>query len=127
MSLIKLDAHYVERSYVGAVHLTIALNNGTTVIFPAPFLPLTSSLAITPVVVPDGDAGLRIDFTRWSPLRYGVTNAARFPVSLPSQELAARVARAFDADPATTWADTPDQVMAWLRSWTAANNLALTA
>ncbi|KFU82928.1 hypothetical protein SAMN04489729_4240 [Amycolatopsis lurida] len=126
MSLIKLDAHYVERSCVGAVHLSIALNDGTTVVFPAPFLPLTASLAITPHFAPEGDSGLRIDFTHWSPMRYGLTDTARFPVALPSQELAMRVARAFDADPATTWTDPPEQMQAWLRSWTATNNAAPT-
>ncbi|MGW4826666.1 hypothetical protein ACWEOG_03720 [Amycolatopsis japonica] len=126
MSLIKLDAHYLNETGVGAVGLTITLANGTTVIFPAPFVPLTASLAVMPWIRPDDATGLRIDFAFWAPMTYGDAGAARFPLSLPTQELAVRVTRAFDADPATAWSDSPDQMVAWLRSWAASNDVPLT-
>ncbi|RSM58959.1 hypothetical protein DMH03_23970 [Amycolatopsis sp. WAC 01376] len=130
MSYIKLAAHYVDQSggriAVGAWQLYITLNNGTTVDFPAPFVALDATLAVTPVIEPDGDAGVRVDFTRWSPLRYGVSGSTGFPVWLSSQELAVRVARAFDADPATRWSDSPDDIRTWLRSWAVTNDVPLT-
>jgi hypothetical protein len=66
---------------------------------------------------------VRIDFSRWVPLRYGGAAPACFPLFLSSQELAARVARAFDADPGTRWTDTPEQMKAWLLTWAAANDV----
>jgi hypothetical protein len=131
MSYIKLEAHYIDQTpsafVSGAVQLSIALNDGTAVDFPAPFVPLTNTLAVMPMILPDGDAGLRIDFTLWAPLRYGPSGpSVRFPLSLSSQDLAVRVTRAFDADPSTAWSDSPDQMITWLRSWVAANNVPLT-
>ncbi|OKJ93838.1 hypothetical protein [Amycolatopsis sp. CB00013] len=131
MAYIKLTAHYAEQSggrvAVGAWHLYITLKNGTKVDFPAPFVPLNETLAVTPVIEPDGDAGVRIDFTRWSPMRYGVAGSTGFPMWMSSQEMAVRVARAFDADPATRWSDSPDDIRTWLRSWLAANDAPQTA
>jgi hypothetical protein len=129
VSYINLEAHYIEHVRggvsVGSVAMTLALGNGTTVSLPAPFVRLNSTLAVAPVITPDGDAGARIDFSRWLPLRYGGAGPVCFPMFLTSQALAARVAHAFDADPGTRWTDTPEQIKAWLLTWAAANNVAL--
>lgn len=116
---LKLEGHYIEHVpggiSVGAVATTVTLNGDLVVELPALFLPIGNGLAITPVVVPDGDTAVRIDFTRWSPLRYGTRDTARFPLNLTGQDLAVRVARAFDADPRTSWHCTAEEAMQWLR------------
>jgi hypothetical protein len=125
MSYIKLEANYTEHvpggMSIGNVGLTTTLNNGTRVEFPMPFVSIGNGLAITPAVNPNGDAGLRMDFTRWTPLRYGANRTAGFPLEFRSQDLAVRVARAFDADPSTRWGCTADEARAWLNTWAAAN------
>lgn len=127
---IKFEGHYVEHGPGGGVSVGtagsgITLSNGTTVEIPTPFIRIDRNLGIVPAIVPDGDAALRIDFTRWSPLRFGIDLTAGFPFNFPSQDLAVKVARAFDADPRTTWRDTPDAIGAWLRTWGADNGLGL--
>ncbi len=116
---LKLDGHYTGHVRggisVGAVAITLDLSNDLVVELPAPFLPIGDGLAVTPAVVPDGDSAVRIDFTRWSPLRYGTRGAARFPVNFVGQDVAVRVARAFDADPRASWHCTADEAMEWLR------------
>ncbi|MEV6644553.1 hypothetical protein [Amycolatopsis sp. NPDC051371] len=125
MSYIKLEAHYTIHIsggvHIGAVNLTTVLAGDLTVDMPIPFLALTDTLAVFPSIEADGDTAMRIDFTHWSPLRYGAAGAARFPFALTSQELAVRVARAFDADPAVDWSDTRERIEAWLNAWLAAN------
>ncbi|MEV6878636.1 hypothetical protein [Amycolatopsis sp. NPDC051128] len=125
MTYIKLESHYTIHHargvHVGAVNLTTVLAGDLTVDMPIPFLALTDTLAVCPSIKPDGDTAMRIDFINWSPLRYGAAGAARFPFSLNSQALAARVARAFDADPAIDWSDTSERIEAWLTGWLAAN------
>ncbi|OLS99358.1 hypothetical protein BJF90_39295 [Pseudonocardia sp. CNS-004] len=123
---IKFEGYYVEYGPGGGVNVGtpsthITLGNGTTVEIPTPFMRIDRNLAITPAIVPDGESALRIDFTRWSPLRFGTDLTAGFPFNFPTQDLAVRVARAFDADPRTSWRDTPDAIGTWLRAWVADN------
>jgi hypothetical protein len=123
MPYIHLHAHYVHHVpggvSVGAVGLDLQLADGTAVALPVPFVPLDDTLAVTPLIALDGAAGIRIDFTQWAPLRYGAAGNAAFPFYLPSQGLAVRVTRAFAADPATGWDDTPEAKKAWLDRWLA--------
>jgi hypothetical protein len=123
---IKFECHYMEYApgggvSVGTAGTAITLGNGTTVEIPTPFIRLDSNLGIIPAIAPDGDAALRIDFTRWSPLRFGQDLTAGFPFNFATQDLAVKVARAFDVDPRTTWRDTPAAIEAWLRTWGADN------
>ncbi|GAB3380781.1 hypothetical protein [Amycolatopsis echigonensis] len=121
MSYIKLQGHYTEQTPggldLGTINQTVQLGNGTAVELPAPFLPINQHLAIAPVITADGDSAARIDFGRWSPLRYGGDGLAFFPCNFHRQDVAVRVARAFDADPAADWDDTYDQKIAWLHAW----------
>jgi hypothetical protein len=120
---IKFEGHYVEHvpggMSVGSVTGIGKLGNGTTVEVPRPFISIGNNLGVTPVVEPDGQTSLRIDFARWSPLRYGQPITAGFPFNFASQDLAVRVARAFDADPQTSWRDPIDAIASWLRAWLA--------
>jgi hypothetical protein len=132
MSYINLEAHFVSQTRggiaVGAIGSRLTLGSGVVVSLPTPFLRLSDSLAIAPVMVADGEAGVRIDLARWVPMRYGAgREPASFPMYLPSQALAAQVAFAFDADPATTWEFGPVQAKTWLEQWAAAKNVTLTA
>jgi hypothetical protein len=124
---MKLEGHYLESTRaglsVGAVAMQIRLSDGTDVNLPVPFVSIGGNLAVCPQIAVDGDSGLRIDFTRWSPLRYGTDATVRFPVDIRPQSLAIRVARAFDADPSTSWHDQPADMLAWLRTWGPANGL----
>jgi hypothetical protein len=124
---VQFDGYYTEHVRggvsVGTVGMVSTLGNGTTVSIPTPFIRIGGNLGIIPAIDPDGDASLRIDFTRWSPVRYGQDLTAGFPFNFPSQDLAVKVARAFDADPRTTWRDAPDAIGAWLRTWGADNGL----
>lgn len=129
MSYIKLDGHLVNQTYQGltiaAIGQTFHFDNGTVVEFPTPFVPVGDPLVIVPVVVKDGDTGLRVDLTRWCPGHVGNGLTAVLPVDVPGQALAARIAKAFHADPATTWRDSVGQVIAWLRVWAPANGVRL--
>jgi hypothetical protein len=125
-TLIQLTAHYQEHVpggiSIGAPKMTIRLGNGTTVETSVLFLPIGNNLAITPVVTLDGDTALRIDLSRWCPMRYGTDCSRSMPFGFTSQQLAIRIARAFDADPATRWSDDTPAMTAWLKQWSAANN-----
>ena len=127
MTFLKLDAHYVHQNsdglHIGAIGLTIALGDGTTVQIPTPFVPIGNDLGIAPAVVADGATALRIDFAQWTPVRYGRDIVAAFPYRFPRQETAVVVARAFDADPATHWRSDTAAMTAWLRSWGSANGV----
>jgi hypothetical protein len=131
VSYIKLEAHYtIHHSrgvQVGAVRLTTVLAGDLTVDMPIPFLALNDTLGVCPSIEPDGDTAMRVDFTNWSPLRYGAAGAARFPFTLNSQAVAVQVARAFDGDPGVDWSDAPERIEAWLHAWLAANNVTATS
>ncbi|MBP2322408.1 hypothetical protein JOF56_002793 [Kibdelosporangium banguiense] len=127
MSYIKLVGHYVhqlpDHISVGNVGFQITLGNGTVVEFPAPFVPINPRLGIAPLVVPNGETGVAIDFSRWSPIRTGPDVIAKFPLNFSDQSMAVKVGRAFDADPATSWTDPVSSVTTWLRTWGPANGL----
>ncbi len=120
MPFIKLDSYYTNHIPggvgVGALSLTLSLGNGTTVETTLPFLPLGGNLGISPMVESDGESSITFDFSRWLPVSYGSVTG-RFPFWFNSQADAAKVAHAFEADPAANWDDTRDQVAAWLRTW----------
>lgn len=121
---VKLDGHYIDQTRdrigVGAIPVTVTLGGGT-VEFPAPFLPIGGGLAVMPAIAPDGDTAVRIDFTRWIPLRYGQGSSDSLPLYLNGQSLAVRICRAFDADPRTHWRQSADEVRAWLEQWAREN------
>jgi hypothetical protein len=121
MSYLKVVGHYVRQSpnrvSVGNIGLTITLGNQTTVEFPVPFVPIDNRLGIAPVIAPNGETKLEIDFSRWSPVRTGPDVVAVFPMNFTDQSLAVKVGRAFDADPATSWTDPVPSISNWLRTW----------
>ncbi len=127
MSYIKLHSHYTndfpDGVHVGAIGMSTKLGNGTAVELPIPFIPISHNLGIAPGMVPDGQTALRIDFTRWAPVRYGRDLVTQFPFHFTTQEMAVKVARAFDTDPATHWRSGFDEIDAWLRTWGPANGL----
>lgn len=118
---IKLVAHYAKRTGAsfdfGTTESTFVFDDGLTVQIPTPFLAISDELGITPAVVKDGAAALRIDLTRWSPMRYGARGSHGFPFVFTGQDAAAKVCRAFDADPRTDWRQTVGEIEAWLREW----------
>lgn len=120
---IKLEGYFTEHIPDGvsvASPTAIArLGNDTTVEVPRPFIAIGNNLGITPAIEADGETSLRIDFARWSPLRYGCDFTAGFPFNFADQGLAVRVARAFDADPNTSWRDPVGAIESWLRAWLA--------
>jgi hypothetical protein len=124
---LKLEAHYTERTggsfSFGTTEMTFAFGSGLTVQMPIPFLPIGEELGIVPAITVDGDSALRLDFTRWSPLRYGFRGVHGFPFTFTGQEFAAKVCRAFDADLQMTWRHTNAEIEAWLRRWGPANGL----
>ncbi|GAB3462514.1 hypothetical protein [Actinophytocola sediminis] len=114
---IKMDG-YVAVARPGGVLVTtltliIALPNGSTVEFPALLLPIGAGLAITPAIRTGVDGEVCLDFTRWSPARVDGDLSVRFPVVCADQATAVAVARAFDADPATSWRDPVTVMVEW--------------
>ncbi|MBB5852512.1 hypothetical protein ACFQ05_04425 [Amycolatopsis umgeniensis] len=126
MPYIKLTGHYSEQTpggvYIGHINMTVRLGNGVTVELPLPFVPLGSHLGVAPVVEPGEAGSVRLDFTRWTPVSYGDVTA-RFPFNFDRQDMAVKVTRAFDNDPATNWNDDQGQIMTWLRTWGASHSL----
>lgn len=116
-SYIRLEAHYLENVpggvRVGAFSMPIEVGTDMKVDFPAPFVAIGGGLAVAPQVEVDGVA-LRIDLTRWAPMRTGPAGGM-WPFNIAPQDLAIRITRAFDADRSTTWQDSSDAIAAWLR------------
>ena len=126
-TFLKLNAYVTEQNRQGmavaAPSITIGLGNGTTVDFPVPFLQISGHLALVPRISVVGEAGVRIDLSRWSPACVSAAQMVIFPARFDTQVAAVKAARAFDADPATSWNDSPDQMAAWLRGWGPANGV----
>ncbi|MGB3444463.1 MAG: hypothetical protein WBA97_37470 [Actinophytocola sp.] len=120
-TFLKLNAFTTEHSRQGVSvtnpSVTVELGNGTTVEFPAPFVPVSGYLAVVPAISADGETGVRADLSRWSPAYISGRLVVVFPVHFSDQATAVRAARAFDANPDTSWTDSFDQKMAWLREW----------
>jgi hypothetical protein len=118
---IKLVAHYATRTRegfgFGTAESTFIFDGGLTVQVPTPFVPISDELAVTPAIAKDGADALRIDLTSWSPLRYGPRGTHGFPFTFQGQEGAAKVCRAFDADPRMSWQHTTGEIETWLREW----------
>lgn len=118
---VKLAGHYVEHVpggvSIGSLSSTIALGNGTTVEMPLPFVPIGPSLAVVPTLMRAGDASVQVDFSRWSPARYGDRGLATFPRWYADQAVAVRICRAFDADPALSWTSPAEEITAWAIRW----------
>lgn len=129
MSFVNLKSFYVSHGAGGAsvanLALTIRLGDGTTVDFPVPFIPVDDTLAITPLIQMAGESAVRVDLAGWAPARYGADQSHGFPCAFYSQELAVTVGRAFDADPTTSWRDSFETKLAWLRAWALAHGVAL--
>lgn len=128
-SYIKMDGHYTEPVAggvsVGYIRRTLILGNGGTVEFPLPFIPIGNDVGIAPLVMPDGANELRINLAYWSPVHYGRDVVALFPFNFSDQTTAVKVARAFDADPTTSWRASNEAITAWLRSWGAQHGIAV--
>jgi hypothetical protein len=126
-TFLKLNAYVTEQNRQGvavaAPTVTVALGNGTTVEIPVPFVRIDVYLAVVPHMSIDGETGVRTDLSRWSPAYISAQQMVIFPVNFDGQAVAVRAARAFDADPATSWNDSPDQMAAWLREWGPANGV----
>lgn len=124
---LKLNSYITERNsrgmVVAAPSVTIGFPDGTTVDFPVPFTHISGSLAVVPRMTIDGDIGVRVDLAHWSPAHVTVAQTALFPADFDDQATAVRVGRAFDVDPATSWNDTFNQKVAWLREWGPANGV----
>jgi hypothetical protein len=106
-------------SQVFSITVTMPLPGGLTLTFAAPFMPLGNDLAISPVFEPDGEHAVRMRLDRWIPMHLNPVH--RFPLSFDSQELAVRIARAVETDPATRWDCTEDAAMTWFKEWAATN------
>jgi hypothetical protein len=124
--ILTLRGHFVRSVPTGisvsTVRATMPLNNGTEVSWDVPCLPVGrdgDGLVIVPEALPDGPAGLRVDFSRWYPAICTSDFARVLPLA-GSQTEAAQMCRAFDRAPETSWHDPLDKVRAWLH----ANNIA---
>ncbi|GAB1508187.1 hypothetical protein [Actinophytocola sp. KF-1] len=126
-TFLKLNAYVTEQNRQGvavaAPTITLTLGDGTTVEFPVPFVPVGGHLALVPRISVVGETGVRVDLSRWSPAYVSAAHMVIFPARFDSQAVAVRVARGFDADPATSWNDPRDQMAAWLREWGPANGV----
>jgi hypothetical protein len=129
-TFLKLHGHTVEQFPGGlsviAIARTFTFADGTAVEFPLPFLPIGNDLVITPAVKVNGDKTLTVDLSRWAPGLAAQRGVAVFPLNFGTQADAVKVARAYHADPATSWTDPLPTVLAWLRTWGSANGLNLT-
>jgi hypothetical protein len=128
-AFLKLHAYTTEQSDGGVcitgISRTFMFNDGIAMDVPIPFLPIGNDLVLTPQVDVDGDQTLRVNLTLWCP----GTASPRLVASLPvhcDQATAVRVARAYDADPATSWTDPASTVATWLSAWAAANGVTVT-
>ena len=128
-TFLKLNAFTAEQTRqgvsIGNPSVTVELGNGTTVEFPAPFVPVSGPLAVVPAISADGETGVRADLSRWSPAYVGTRFVVVFPVHFSDQATAVKAARAFDTNPDTSWTDSFDQKIAWLRQWGPANGVRL--
>jgi len=124
---LKLNAYTAKQTRQGVSitnpSVTVELGNGTTVAFPAPFVPVSGPLAVVPAISADGETGVRADLSRWSPAYISTQQTVIFPVHFSDQATAVLAAHAFDTDPNTSWTDSVDQKIAWLREWGPANGV----
>jgi hypothetical protein len=101
----------------GSARMRYHLGDRTVVELDAPFLPLNGRLVLVPVCEADGPTGLRIDLSQWQPGCIGPRALSVLPVALRDQAIAAEVARAFDADPHTSWQRIDETtVVRWLKA-----------
>jgi hypothetical protein len=103
--------------------LTRQLNAETAVQLPVPFIPIGNGLAIAPAIDQDGETALRVDLARWAPAHVSSDLVAVLPINFNAQSMAVQVARAFDADPTTSWSASLSEVTDWLIAWGPANGL----
>lgn len=119
-SYIRLDGHVVTEVpggvKVSALTVQMPLDNEMTVEMPIPFVPIGGGLAITPALRRDGRR-VSLDFTRWTPANLTDEQKALHPAEFHSQTEAVEAARAFDADPATSWLDSDAHMLAWSMAW----------
>jgi hypothetical protein len=131
MSYLKLHGYFTKSIpggiATGTVSMTITLKNGDTIEFPLPFVPADSTIGVAPAVELSGDAGIRLDFTRWAAVRTDTNLTAGFPFYFADQAVAVKVGRAFEADPTTSWTDSAADVRAWLTKWGSASQQATDA
>jgi hypothetical protein len=125
MSYIKLHGYFTKSIpdgiATGTVSSTVVLKNGDTVEIPLPFVPTSDTVGVAPNFELSGDAGIRLDFTRWIPVRTGTDLTAGFPMYFTDQALAVKIGRAFEDDPTTSWRDPAEVIQAWVQTWLAAN------
>lgn len=127
-TFLKLNAFTAEPTHQGGVSITsptvtVELGNGTTVEFPSPFVTISGYLAVVPAISADGETGVRADLSRWSPAYISTQLLVVLPIHFSDQTTAVRAARAFDTSPNTSWTDSRDQQIAWLREWAPANGV----
>ena len=120
-----ITKQFREGVALSGISRTVTFEDGTAFEVPLPFLPIGDDLVLTPKVIVDGDKALRIDLTRWCPSIVSQWVTATLPVDC-DQALAVRMARAYHADPATSWTDPVANVSAWVGTWAAANGVATT-
>ncbi|ALG05778.1 hypothetical protein [Kibdelosporangium phytohabitans] len=95
---------------------SVTLGDGTVVVMPAPFVHIGHRLGVCPAIEPSGDTGIVFDLSRWAPVYLDGEAQTMFPFHITGQGVAATIARAFHADPATSWSDPRERVETWLRS-----------
>ncbi|GGM77387.1 hypothetical protein GCM10012275_55070 [Longimycelium tulufanense] len=88
--------------------------NGVMWEVPRPFLTVGDNLVISPLVEPH-ESSLRVRLDRWQVLR--LFPPLGLPVWVPSQALAARMARDFEHDPAISFQHSPDALEGWALRW----------
>lgn len=116
---LKLVGHYEQQVRggvaVGALSQDVTVGDGDTVQVPILFSPISDHLAVAPAIAADGAHALRVDLTRWAPMRYGPGASVVFALNFIGLDLATRVARALDADPRASWHWPAQDARTWCR------------
>lgn len=123
---LQLHSHFVNQTpgaiSVDVLRSTITLTDGTTVSWQLPCLPIGGGLVLVPAVFSDGAAGVRVDFSQWTPGHCYNGVGALLPYTTRDQAQAVRVARAFHNAPDATWKDPQGKKQAWIESWNTAQD-----
>lgn len=120
MTRINLESfHRTSRGMV--VPTTEKTVAGVTVTLVRQFVPIGGGLAVAPVVEAV-ENGVLIRLDQWMAMSVRADEGGLLPLTIPSQDQAARAARDFDRDPGIAWTSPAAEVSAWCLRWAEQQN-----